>query len=198
MSQEETAARRSQERERSSASRALETPAVTTARRRQDQSLTAARRASGLEETIEMRSRREADLVTDIEDSLANLSTEPPINVLEAFESDARIARMLFWENTGVYRFDSLESNATEEEKLSAANVFPLRFEKHCVKVVLDLDVNGVVVAHHTDKRFVVQERGKCFASKHCSCREVEHWFLRLMIRNQAGHHGHWGLTVWC
>jgi hypothetical protein len=115
-SQEETAARRGLNSERTAASRCIETLAVTTARQRQDQSLTAARRARGLEETIEMR-RREADLVTDIEDSLADLSAEPPINVLEAFESDARIARMLFWENSGVYRFDSLESNATEEEK---------------------------------------------------------------------------------
>jgi hypothetical protein len=40
-----------------------------------------------------MRRRREADLVTDIEDSPADLSTEPPINVLEAFEGDAVLGK---------------------------------------------------------------------------------------------------------
>jgi hypothetical protein len=40
-----------------------------------------------------MRRRREAGLVTDIEDSPADLSTEPPINVLEAFESDAVLGK---------------------------------------------------------------------------------------------------------
>ena len=55
--------------------------------------MTAARRARGLEETIEMRRRCAADLVTDIDDSPADLSTEPPIIVLEAFEGDAVLGK---------------------------------------------------------------------------------------------------------
>jgi hypothetical protein len=109
--------RRGQEQKRSAANRSMETPEVTTARQRQVQGVTAARRERNLEETAAERRRRDEDLVREIEDSLADLSTEPPINVLEAFESDARIARMLFWENTGVYQFDSLESDASDEAK---------------------------------------------------------------------------------
>jgi hypothetical protein len=36
--------------------------------------------------------------------------------------------------------------------KFSAATVKPLRYEKHCVKVVLRLDGGGAVVAHYTDQ----------------------------------------------
>jgi hypothetical protein len=58
--------------------------------------------------------------------------------------------------------------------KFSAANVFPLRFEKHTVKVVLDLDDNGAVVAHYTDQA--------CCASK----REMFHKQTLLLSRGRT------------
>jgi hypothetical protein len=102
---EQTASRLAANAASTSSTRSVETPEETSNR-------LAANAAQTRSAYAIRRDEEQRDLRRSIDEYFQNPSQDPTSEILAQFESDVRIADMLFWEGTGAYRFHNLDSNS--------------------------------------------------------------------------------------